>query len=43
MLLSYAEVQEITMAVVDSPDPSSKNSSIDLVILAYMNDLVSNA
>jgi hypothetical protein len=31
------------MVVVDSPDPSSENSNIDLVIFAYINDLALDA
>jgi hypothetical protein len=43
VLPSYAKVQAIAMDTIDSLDPSSKSSSIDLVIFAYMDDLASNA
>jgi hypothetical protein len=31
------------MGTIDSLDPSSKSSSIDLIILAYITDLASDA
>jgi hypothetical protein len=43
ILPSYVEVQAVVMATIDSLDPSSDNSNIDLVVLAYIDDLVLDA
>ncbi len=40
ILPSYVKVQAIAMAIINSLDPSSDNSNIDLVVLAYIDDLV---
>jgi hypothetical protein len=43
ILPSYAKVQAVVMAIIDSPYPYPDNSDIDLVVLAYIDDLVLDA
>jgi hypothetical protein len=43
ILLSYVKAQVVTMDIVDSLDPSSKSSNIDLDVLAYIDDLALDA
>jgi hypothetical protein len=43
MLPSYAKAQVVGLVAVDSLDPSSESLNIDLIILAYIDDLALNA
>jgi hypothetical protein len=43
MFPSYVKVQAVALVAIDSVDPSSRNSNIDLVILAYIDNLASYA
>ncbi len=43
VLPSYAELRAIALAAIDSLNPSFGSSNIDLAIIAYIDDLVSDA
>jgi len=43
ILPSYVQVQIVLMAIIDSHDPFSDISNIDLIILAYIDDLLLDA
>jgi hypothetical protein len=43
MFPSYVKAQAIVLATIDSLYPSSRSPNIDLIILAYIDDLASYA